>query len=77
MIEHRDDVDAKACEPGRIVLNLHVDDFDKTAAQLQAVGVSWPVPLADRPAGRFGIFADIDGNYVQIIQFNESVESGP
>jgi uncharacterized glyoxalase superfamily protein PhnB len=69
VIEQRDDVDVKNNEPGRMILNFHVDDFDAAEAQLQAAGVDWLVPVADRPSGRFGTFADPDGNYLQIIQF--------
>lgn len=73
VIEHRDDVAPDSQEPGRIILNFHVDDFDAMAAQLGAAGVSWLVPIADRPGGRFGTFADPDGNYLQIIQLKDAV----
>jgi predicted enzyme related to lactoylglutathione lyase len=69
VIEKRDDVEAKNGEPGRFILNFHVDDFDAVEAQLKAAGVEWLTPVADRPSGRFGTFADPDGNYLQIIQF--------
>ncbi|WP_030163431.1 VOC family protein [Spirillospora albida] len=69
VIDQRDDVDVKNNEPGRTILNFHVDDFDVVEAQLRAAGVEWLVPVADRPNGRFGTFADLDGNYLQIIQF--------
>jgi predicted enzyme related to lactoylglutathione lyase len=68
IIEHRDDVDAKTIEPGRVILNFHVDDFDAAEAHLRAAGVEWLGPVADRPGGRFGTFVDPDGNYLQIIQ---------
>jgi NAD(P)-dependent dehydrogenase (short-subunit alcohol dehydrogenase family) len=68
VIEQRDDVEAKNNEPGRMILNFHVDDFDAVAAQLRAAGVDWLVPVSDRPGGRFGTFTDPDGNYLQIIQ---------
>ncbi|GGS78412.1 hypothetical protein GCM10010156_41390 [Planobispora rosea] len=69
VIDRRDDVDVKNNEPGRMILNFHVDDFDAAEAQLRAAGVEWLVPVADRPSGRFGTFTDPDGNYLQIIQF--------
>jgi catechol 2,3-dioxygenase-like lactoylglutathione lyase family enzyme len=69
-IEHRLDVATKNNEPGRMILNFHVDDFDAAEAQLRAAGVEWLVPAEDRPVGRFATFADPDGNYLQIIQFN-------
>lgn len=69
VIEQRDDVDAKNNEPGRMIINFHVDDFDAVEAQLRAAGVEWLTPVADRPSGRFGTFSDPDGNLLQIIQF--------
>lgn len=69
VVENRDDVDTKNHEPGRMILNFHVDDFDAVEAQLRAAGVEWLSPVADRPSGRFGTFSDPDGNYLQIIQF--------
>lgn len=67
--DQRDDVDDTNKEPGRAILNLHVDDFDAAEAQLRAAGVELLFPAADRPVGRFGTFADPDGNYLQIVQF--------
>jgi predicted enzyme related to lactoylglutathione lyase len=69
VIDQRDDVAAKNDEPGRMILNFHVDDFDAVEARLRAAGVDWIAPATDRPAGRFATFADPDGNYLQIIQF--------
>jgi catechol 2,3-dioxygenase-like lactoylglutathione lyase family enzyme len=71
VIEQRDDVDAKNGEPGRMILNFHVDDFDAVEAQLREAGVEWITPADERPFGRFGTFADPDGNYLQIIQFTQ------
>lgn len=68
VIDQRDDVDTKNNEPGRMILNFHVDDFDPVEAQLQAAGVEWLTPPADRGFGRVGTFVDPDGNYLQIIQ---------
>ena len=70
VIDQRDDVDAKNTQPGRMILNFHVDDFDAAEAQLRAAGVQWLVPAEDRPVGRFATFVDPDGNYLQLIQFN-------
>lgn len=71
VIDGRDDVGAKNSEPGRMIINFHVDDFDAVEAQLRAAGVKWVSPVEDRPLGRFGTFADPDGNYLQIIQFKQ------
>ncbi len=73
IIDQRDDVDTKNNEPGRMILNFHVPDFDAVEAQLRAAGVDWLTPVEDRPGGRFGTFADPDGNYLQIIQLKQDV----
>jgi catechol 2,3-dioxygenase-like lactoylglutathione lyase family enzyme len=69
LTESRDDVAAKAAEPARMILNLHVDDAEATARHLGAMGVTWLAPLEYREqAGAwFGTVLDPDGNYVQII----------
>src|SRR5687768_7299557 len=72
LIDKRDDVSEKNNEPGRMIFNFHVDDFDAVEAQLRAAGVDWLFPVEDRGPGRFGTFADPDGNYLQIIQFKQS-----
>jgi uncharacterized glyoxalase superfamily protein PhnB len=69
VIEGRDDIDAQNPQPGRVLVNFHVNNFDAAENQLQAAGVQWLLPVADRPSGRFGTFADPDGNRLQIIQF--------
>jgi hypothetical protein len=68
VIDGRDDVAAKNDEPGRVIMNFHVEDFDVASAQLNAAGVAW-VAVDDRENGRFGTFTDPDGNYLQIIQW--------
>jgi catechol 2,3-dioxygenase-like lactoylglutathione lyase family enzyme len=73
IIDQRDDVAAKNHEPGRMILNFHVSDFDAVEAQLRAAGVNWLTPVEDRPGGRFGTFVDPDGNYLQIIQLKDEV----
>ena len=74
VIEGRDDVDAKSNEPGRMILNFHVDDIDVVAARLRAVEVEWLVPVEDRPFARIGTFVDPDGNYLQLIEFKPGHE---
>ena len=41
-----------------------------TTAQLNAAGVEW-ISVADRAKGKFGTFADPDGNYLQIIEWKK------
>jgi hypothetical protein len=71
VIDQRDDLETKNSEPGRMILNFHVEDFDAVEGQLRAAGVDWLTPVTDRPSGRFGTFTDPDGNYLQIIQFKQ------
>jgi predicted enzyme related to lactoylglutathione lyase len=70
VIDGRDDVEAKNNEPGRMITNFHVDDFDAVEAQLNAAGVKW-ISVEDRAKGKFGTFADPDGNYLQIIEWKK------
>lgn len=70
VIEERDDVSAQNPEPGRFIVNFHVDDFAAAAAQLEEAGVTWLAAPTDRPGGRFATFVDPDGNYLQVIQLN-------
>ena len=41
LIDHRDDIAASCVEPGRVILNLHVDDARAAAAHLATLGVRW------------------------------------
>jgi predicted enzyme related to lactoylglutathione lyase len=68
VIDRRDDVEAKNNQPGRVILNFHVDDFDAVQEQVNAAGAQW-ISVEDRPKGTFGTFADPDGNYLQIIEW--------
>ncbi len=70
VIDGRDDVAASTQEPGRVVLNFHVDDIDAVDAQLRAAEVEWLVPIDERPFARIGTFVDPDGSYLQVIQLN-------
>jgi predicted enzyme related to lactoylglutathione lyase len=71
VIDRRTDVADKNPEPGRVILNFHVDDARATAAHLNDVGVTWLVELEEREGGLFGTLIDPDGNYIQIIQMQE------
>jgi predicted enzyme related to lactoylglutathione lyase len=71
LIDGRSDVRPDNPEPGRVILNFHVDDARATAAHLTKMGVSWLVPVEERDNGLFGTLLDPDGNYVQIIQLSE------
>src|SRR5262249_13107324 len=70
LIDGRSDVQSANPEPGRVILNFHVEDARATAAHLTEMGVSWLVAVEERANGRFGTLLDPDGNYVQIIELN-------
>jgi predicted enzyme related to lactoylglutathione lyase len=69
VIERRDDVSDKNPEPGRMIVNFHVEDIRQVATHLNSLGVTWLVEPEDRGPGWFGTLVDPDGNYVQLIQF--------
>ena len=69
VIERRDDVSDKSPEPGRMIVNFHVEDIQQVATHLNSLGVTWLVEPEDRGPGWFGTLVDPDGNYVQLIQF--------
>jgi hypothetical protein len=69
VIDRRDDVDVRNSQPGRVIINFDVDDFDAIQAQLNAAGVEW-ITIEDREKGKFGTFADPDGNYLQVIKWS-------
>src|SRR5688572_22721562 len=70
VIDGRDDVDAKNNEPGRAIFNFHVEDIDEVERRLVDAGVEFLAPVEQRSNGRFGTFADPDGNRLQLIQFD-------
>lgn len=70
VIDQRDDVAPGPVEPGRFILNFHVSDFGAVEAALRSHNVTWIAEPEDRPFGRFGTFADPDGNYLQIVTLN-------
>lgn len=71
LIDGRADVANSSPDPGRVILNFHVDDARATAERLDDLGVTWLVELEERDGGLFGTLVDPDGNYVQIIELKE------
>jgi predicted enzyme related to lactoylglutathione lyase len=72
LIDGRDDVADRNPEPGRVILNFHVEDARATAARLDELGVTWLVEPEERAEGVFGTLVDPDGNFIQIIEFQET-----
>jgi glyoxalase superfamily protein len=73
VFEKRTDVADKNPEPGRKVVNFHVEDAHEAESHLNSVGVTWLAELERRPSGWFASLVDPDGSYVQIIEFVEVV----
>ena len=71
LIDGRGDVAERSPDPGRVILNFHVDDARATVARLDDIGVTWLVELEERDGGLFGTLLDPDGNYIQIIELWE------
>jgi catechol 2,3-dioxygenase-like lactoylglutathione lyase family enzyme len=76
IVEPRDDVAATNPEPGRFIVNFHVDDVHAIAKHLDSMGVTWLVEVEEREPGWFGTLLDPDGNYVQVIQFTSAAAPG-
>jgi predicted enzyme related to lactoylglutathione lyase len=77
LIDGRDDVADRNPEPGRVIINLHVDDAQTTARHLDGLGVTWLAKLEHRPRTGLwcGTIIDPDGNYVQIIELTPAYRS--
>lgn len=70
IFERRDDVGAKAAEPGRILINFEVDDIRAAERRLDdSLAVRWIRPVTDMDGEVFlATVEDPDGNYVQLYQ---------
>ena len=73
VFDRRADIADENAEPGRSIVNFHVDDAHAAATHLNSVGVTWLAELERRPSGWFATLQDPDGTYVQIIEFDEGV----
>jgi len=68
LIDRRDDVAPTTSEPGRVILNLHVDDAEAAVAHLRALDVTWVAALELRGDGWFAACSDPDGNVVEVVE---------
>jgi predicted enzyme related to lactoylglutathione lyase len=68
IFDRRADVGAAAGEPGRILVNLYVDDLVAVAARLTRLGVEWVRPVEAFPPGLISTVRDPDGNLVQFVE---------
>jgi Glyoxalase-like domain len=68
IFDRRSDLERVAREPGRILINLYVEDIRAVEAHLNALGVAWVRPVENFPPGLIATLTDADGNYVQLIE---------
>ncbi|MFE9328906.1 hypothetical protein ACIHDR_49140 [Nocardia sp. NPDC052278] len=71
IFEHRDDVALQAVEPGRIIINIVVDELAVLVAHLEALDLKWIRPVEQIPVGTIATIQDADGNFVNILQLDE------
>jgi hypothetical protein len=69
LIEEHSEVDARAREPERVLLNLLVDDIAFEESRLRSRGVEFDRAAYEEPGvGMFPTFRDLDGNLCQLVQ---------
>ncbi len=69
IFDRRADVAATSPEPGRVLVNLYVDDLEAVTARLAGLDVVRVRPVEPFLPGLISTIRDPDGNYVQLIQF--------
>ncbi len=69
IFDRREDVAATSPEPGRVLVNLYVDDIEAVTARLAGLDAVCVRPVEPFPPGLISTIRDPDGNYVQLIQF--------
>jgi predicted enzyme related to lactoylglutathione lyase len=70
-IDGHSELSGPAKEPARVLINFMVDDIAAEEARLKAAGVSFSRSQGKEEwGGVISTFADPDGNYVQLIQFD-------
>jgi catechol 2,3-dioxygenase-like lactoylglutathione lyase family enzyme len=72
LVDRRDDVADSCVEPGRVILNLHVEDARAAVAHLDGLGVTWVAELEFRGDAWFATLLDPDGNCLQIIELTDA-----
>jgi hypothetical protein len=71
IFERRDDVAAKAAEPGRVIVNIQVDRLSELVAHLEQLDLEWIRPVESIHVGTIATVKDADGNFVNILEFND------
>jgi predicted enzyme related to lactoylglutathione lyase len=76
IFDRRGDLEQVPREPGRILINLYVENIRAVEAHLNALGVEWVRPVESFPPGTIATLKDRDGNYVQIIELVDRPRTG-
>lgn len=67
-IDGRSDLAGTNPDPGRVILNIHVEDARAVEARLVALGAVWLREMERTRWGIIGTVLDLDGNCVQIVE---------
>lgn len=70
IFERRDDVAARAAEPGRVIINIQVDELAVLVAHLETLDLEWIRPVERIPVGTIATVKDADGNFVNILELD-------
>jgi hypothetical protein len=68
IFERRADVETSALEPGRIIINIQVDDLAVLAEHLRSLDLDWVRPVEPISVGLIATLRDVDGNFVNLLQ---------
>jgi catechol 2,3-dioxygenase-like lactoylglutathione lyase family enzyme len=68
LIDPRQDIGGEASEPGRHIINFHVDDIHRAANRLHEMNATALGDIELRDDLWFATFRDPDGNMIQLIQ---------
>lgn len=71
LFDRRDDVAARNPEPGRIILNFHVDDIQAGFAALRDAGATIELEPEWRGQIWFATALDPDGNRIQLLELSD------
>lgn len=72
VFEQRDDVAEQAVEPGRLIININIRDMDVLVQHLAKLeGLEWVRPVESIAVGLIATVRDADGNFVNVVQFND------
>ena len=63
-----DDVEGRAPQPERLMLNFAIDDASAFQQRLEPLALTWKRPFEPEPFGLIATIEDPDGNYIQFVE---------